>query len=612
MFLHFYKPISLLQLFLMLSAATFLDSNDLKAQNTCNNPVVIASIPFSSGAQSTCGTVNDYAAGTYCDINYGGGEDYVYSMTVTNAPVTYTFSLGGTAIWKILSVHSACPPTLANCVGSIVTENSTSGTSDITFHTNGTYYVIIDTWPSPNCGNFTLNIAATITTPANNNCSGAISLPVNTDGLCTNIGYGNTAGASQSMPACLLTGVADDDIWYSFVATSTTHTIQLFNVSGNTDLSHEILGGTCGTLVSLVCSDPNNSTVSGLTIGNTYYVRVYTYFDGNGATFSICVSVPPPVPVNDDCAGAISVSDGFYTTLNVANATSDAPVTGCDGVNFPSRGVWYTYTQPPGSGSITFSGCKSSYDMRVRVFQGTCAALTCVKGDDDDDCSIPGSDAAETTTFGVSASTDPVNYYVLITGNGGILNFSVSSTALPLELVAFYGRPKGTVNQLIWETAAEKNVRWHILERSADGAKWSEISRTPASNDIRASNKYESEDNSPLARTYYRLRSVDFDGTESVSRTVVILRKSDLFGIQQVYPSPANDRVTVQFNTTEEAPVTIRVADLAGRILSEQQWMAVDGINEVPVSLNALQAGVYMITVADDTNITTPVRVMKQ
>jgi hypothetical protein len=130
-------------------------------QNTCASPFVIPSIPFSSGSVTTCGTGNDYTAGyaSCVSSNYGGGEDYVYQLNVTTAPVTYTFTLGPSvsSSWKILSLHSACPPASGNCLGGIA--NSTgSGSFNYAFVTNGTYYLVVDTWPAPNCAAFTLDI----------------------------------------------------------------------------------------------------------------------------------------------------------------------------------------------------------------------------------------------------------------------------------------------------------------------------------------------------------------------------------------------------------------------------------------------------------------------
>ena len=54
--------------------------------------------------------------------------------------------------------------------------------------------------------------------PANDECAGAVPITVNSGSNCINIFTGTTANATQSQPGC--TGTADDDVWYSFVATA--------------------------------------------------------------------------------------------------------------------------------------------------------------------------------------------------------------------------------------------------------------------------------------------------------------------------------------------------------------------------------------------------------
>ncbi|MBN8704027.1 MAG: hypothetical protein J0M08_13245, partial [Bacteroidetes bacterium] len=152
--------------------------------------------------------------------------------------------------------------------------------------------------------------------PANDECSSAIALTVNSGTVCTSTTAGTIAGATASSQANSCFGTDDDDVWFSFVATATAHKIELLNVTGSTtDLYHVVYGGTCGALgSSLVCSDPNNSVVSGLTIGNTYYIRVYSWTSTTGQTtsFNVCVSNLPPPPANDECstATALTVNTG--------------------------------------------------------------------------------------------------------------------------------------------------------------------------------------------------------------------------------------------------------------------------------------------------------------
>ena len=80
------------------------------------------------------------------------------------------------------------------------------------------------------------------------------------------------------------------------MATSTTHTIDLLNLAnGTTDLYHSLWSGSCGSLTNVLCSDPNSSTATGLTIGNTYYLKVNSWTSSAGQTtdFDVCIGTPP-------------------------------------------------------------------------------------------------------------------------------------------------------------------------------------------------------------------------------------------------------------------------------------------------------------------------------
>ena len=95
-------------------------------------------------------------------------------------------------------------------------------------------------------------------------------------------------------------GSADDDVWFEFTAVSENHAISLYNIVGDTqDLYHVLYEGDgCGSLNQIYCSDDNNSTANDLTIGNNYFIRVYSFTANelSNLTFDICVfTVPPPI-----------------------------------------------------------------------------------------------------------------------------------------------------------------------------------------------------------------------------------------------------------------------------------------------------------------------------
>src|SRR5690606_21852472 len=225
--------------------------------------------------------------------------------------------------------------------------------------------------------------------PANDECADAIALTVNPDYECGTVTSGTVAGATDSgVSGSGCFGTDDDDVRYSFEATTTAHRVSLLNVSGSvTDMYHAVFdaGAGCGSLGSaIVCSDGNTSNLTGLTIGNIYYVQVYTYTSTSGqdTTFDICVGTPPPPPANDTCASAEVAPVGLgscgtsVTGHNVGATDSGVAQAGCATATYSGGDVWYTFNMPAGETEIEYNRSASVFSTtQVELYSGTCGAL---------------------------------------------------------------------------------------------------------------------------------------------------------------------------------------------------------------------------------------------
>ncbi|MBL7921413.1 MAG: gliding motility-associated C-terminal domain-containing protein [Bacteroidia bacterium] len=208
------------------------------------------------------------------------------------------------------------------------------------------------------------------------NCSSAPTLVVNA--TCSSPTAGTSIGATQSIAGC--TGNADDDVWYKFVATATSHSFQVAG-SASFDAVVEFFSGTCSTLNSINCVDATNTggtesgLISGLTIGNTYYVRIYHYFAGSGSsTFTTCIMNAPAAPSNDACINAINltVNAGCINTPgNTYGATqSQAPCVGNS-----NDDVWFSFTATNYTQTIQVTP-SANMDAVFELFGGSCGSLT--------------------------------------------------------------------------------------------------------------------------------------------------------------------------------------------------------------------------------------------
>jgi len=168
------------------------------------------------------------------------------------------------------------------------TQTVTSPTTSFTGLTPGTAYTVI---VQTNCsaGGVATTSAQFGTTPTNDACTSAVALTVNP--TCVAI-TGSVSGATQSLAPSSCSGGASTvaaDVWYSFVATSSLHRV---SATGAFDIVVEALSGSCGALTSVACVDANgtgteNLNLTGLTVGNTYYVRIFAYTTNTAPIFVV-------------------------------------------------------------------------------------------------------------------------------------------------------------------------------------------------------------------------------------------------------------------------------------------------------------------------------------
>ena len=406
-------------------------------------------IPLTVNATLTCTSVTSgytYAAtdsGLAATCGGTADDDVWYSFTATG-PV-HVISLS-----NIVSLGTTSSTTLYLEVFSGNCSALTSMACDITdasplliggLTAGQTFYVRVfssGAGNTVNANSFDICITTpNAASPANDNCGSAVSLAVNPDMNCATVTAGTTLFASpSSVPATSCAGFEDDDVWFTFIATSGNHTVQLNNVvsvgtTTTTSLNMEMLTGTCAGLTNVACSTNKFMNIGGLVPGQTYYVRVYTASEGpNYAnTFEVCVGTPPlNIPVNDECATATAIGSLPYTFTqhDGINATNNAGnIATCSTSN---DGLWYTFTGDGSTVNIT-STTTTPWSQQLNVYTGSCGTFTCVDY----------SDGTGTTTGNVETVTVPTvagtQYYINIAYNTSTDNpegnFTLSiSTAL--------------------------------------------------------------------------------------------------------------------------------------------------------------------------------------
>ena len=242
--------------------------------------------------------------------------------------------------------------------------------------------------------------------PENDNCNGAIFIEANEDESCDASGSGTLVAATPSSESNACGGSADDDVWFEFTAVSENHAISLYNIIGDTqDLYHVLYEGDgCGNLNQVYCSDDNNSTANGLTVGDNYFVRVYSFTANelSNLTFDICVfTVPPPISTSTTL---YSVEELVTEVLIDSECNQAFNVTSSTGIDFGStNGIGYFEANgsswPFENGLIMTSGdvANAAGPESGVLVDGTYAW----PGDGDLEAFIPGLNAGDTNNASI-------------------------------------------------------------------------------------------------------------------------------------------------------------------------------------------------------------------
>lgn len=175
---------------------------------------------------------------------------------------------------------------------------------------------------------------------------------------------------------------------------------------------------------------------------------------------------------------------------------------------------------------------------------------------------------------------------------------------LPVDLLFFEGFEKEGTIVLKWETATEINNAYFDLQHSLDGLNYSSIVSISGQGTTKTKHAYGFVHQSPVAGlNFYRLRQVDFDGTEEIFKAVVIDFKSGISKLEMnLYPNPSNgsDELTLNIKSEDNhTPLQIQCISLLGEIILKQ---VVDpSAGDIVIGIQDLPRGVYLILITQGT-----------
>jgi hypothetical protein len=188
-------------------------------------------------------------------------------------------------------------------------------------------------------------------------------------------------------------------------------------------------------------------------------------------------------------------------------------------------------------------------------------------------------------------------------------------TPLPVVLKSFGGQATAEGALLRWSTAQEVNSDKFIVERSADGKTFREVTQMQAAGNSTAARSYQYEDASAEARSlttsYYRLQQQDLDGTVTVSPVVVVRRSGSTPAVGTASPNPFSQELYVALPAgTEPQPTQVTLTTLTGATVYSAK-LPLSGSPQLLPALPELKSGLYLLQLTTATKSTTQ-RVVRQ
>lgn len=175
--------------------------------------------------------------------------------------------------------------------------------------------------------------------------------------------------------------------------------------------------------------------------------------------------------------------------------------------------------------------------------------------------------------------------------------FAEAIGPFPVELLLFDALKREDHVELQWVTTQEINLDRFEVERAGETGSFEFLLQQSPLGGPGEAAEYLREDEAPLiGRSYYRLRTIDLDGTESYSQTVEIIF-DHISGIALVlFPNPTNGEATLRVTSGHGEITTIQIYDLLGREISALDTsLQLSPGNTRTLSVTDQPEGIYLI-----------------
>ncbi|HBX53293.1 MAG: hypothetical protein A2275_10590 [Bacteroidetes bacterium RIFOXYA12_FULL_35_11] len=172
---------------------------------------------------------------------------------------------------------------------------------------------------------------------------------------------------------------------------------------------------------------------------------------------------------------------------------------------------------------------------------------------------------------------------------------------LPIEILDFSARCSSNKIIIYWQTATETNNSHFLLERSTDALLWNEITSIDGAGNSNQLLQYSyiDTDVSEDGVYYYRLVSIDLNGTAEYSKIIFADCYNIGFDIISIYPNPViKGDMFYLVCSSENSNIETFVTDILGQVLFYQKHKIEKGVTLHRIDVSNLGSAIYFLKVS--------------
>ncbi|RMG82415.1 MAG: T9SS C-terminal target domain-containing protein [Bacteroidetes bacterium] len=600
-------------------------------------------INLNSGDPCVNGTTvgSGLQGGEYLRNCVGGGFN-------PNQSVWYSFTAGSSTGGIIISNWTGCSraaitlygpspscvPGLPQYIGCLRINSSPFYVSLSSLVVGQTYLVQITYDTGGSCGSGT-SFCISYTDVPNDDCANATTLTVGTNQCSSALPFSSMDMCTINYSSLSETG----NLWYRFTATNDSMVLNIFDIAQTSGayISAEIYGpfapgGGCGSGCSMYMQsiplfniippfilpkDPGEfELLTGLSVGSDYLIAIQNNSSG-GLNDNFCIGVHEPASNStpqkpaliDNCGTTFNgVSEGGYWDSGCGAKRADLD---CDGDNdasfvFNNPSWFYFCATSAGTWNVQFDvgSCVLGYGTQMSILRGPATAFTSIE-----EAPSPSAPSSSWTSSNFAVASGECIYLVVDGFAGDACNYSYVLTnvtggcnLLPVEQSFFDAVLQDGKVIIQWETASELNNDYFIVERSKDGEFFEPVGERKGQGTSSLPTQYYMLDTSPYGGvSYYRLKQVDFDGTEEIIGIKRLYNPSEEKIDVNIKANPFSRELIININGYQEdkcSTGSLKIYDVSGHLVYESSHAFNSMENTLSVNTNHIAEGIYMVSFA--------------